>query len=66
MFRITAKHIKGSDHVEIDISKDDADVYEIGAVSMAVDDIVGEALKRGFGKLLVNDNEQEQEDESDD
>lgn len=66
MFRITAKHIKGSDHVEIDISKDDADVYEFGAVAMAVDEIVAKVLERGFDKLLVNDNEQEKEDESDD
>lgn len=66
MFRITAKRIKEEDRVEVDISKDDADVYEIGAVAMAVDEIVAGVLERGFGKLLVNDNEQEEEDESDD
>jgi hypothetical protein len=66
MFRITATRIKEEDRVEVDISKDDADVYEIGAVSMAVDEIVAKVLERGFGKLLVNDNEQEEEDESDD
>ena len=66
MFRITAKRIKEEDRVEVDISKDDADVYEIGAVCMAVDEIVAGVLERGFGKLLVNDNEQEEENESDD
>lgn len=66
MFRITAKRIKEEDRVKVDISKDDADVYEIGAVAMAVDEIVAKVLERGFGKLLVNDNEQEEEDESDD
>lgn len=33
---------------------------------MAVDNIVEEVHERGFGKLLVKDNEREEEDESDD
>lgn len=52
MFRITATRVEGEDRVEVDISKDDADIYEIGAVAMAVDNIVGKVLERGFDKLL--------------
>lgn len=66
MFRITATLIEGEDRVAVDIDKDDANTYEIGAVAMAVDNIVEETLKRGFGMLLAKDNEQEEEGESDD
>lgn len=66
MFRITATLIEGEDRVKVEIDKDDANTYEIGAVAMAMDNIVEETLKRGFDKLLVKDNEQEEEDESDD
>lgn len=58
MFRITATLIEGEDRVRVEIDKDDANAYEIGAVAMAVDDIVN--------KLLGEDNGQEEEDESDD
>lgn len=52
MFRITAKRIEGEDRVEVDISKDDADVYEIGAVAMAVDGIVDELFENGLDKAF--------------
>lgn len=52
MFRITATRIKGEDRVEVDIVKDDANAYEIGAVAMAVDKIVDELFEHGLDKAL--------------
>lgn len=52
MFRITAKRIEGEDRVEVGISKDDADVYEIVAVAMVVDGIAGELFEYGLDKAL--------------
>ena len=44
MFRITATRIEGEDRVEVDIVKDDANLYEIGAVAMTMDEILDKAL----------------------
>lgn len=52
MFRITATCIEDEDRVEVDIVKDDANAYEIGAVAMAVDKIVDELFEYGLGNAL--------------
>ena len=52
MFRITATRIKDEDRVEVDIVKDDANAYEIGAVAMAVDKNVDELFEYGLDKAL--------------
>ena len=52
MFRITATRIDGEDRVEVDIVKDDANAYEIGAVAMSVDKIIGELFEHGLDKAL--------------
>ena len=52
MFRITAIHIEGEDHVEVDIVKEDANAYEIGAVAVAVDKITEELLEHGLDKIV--------------
>lgn len=52
MFRITATLIEGEGRVAVEIDKDDANIYEIGAAAVAMDNIVEKVLERGFGKLL--------------
>ena len=52
MFRITATCIEDEDRVEVDIVKDDANAYEIGAVAMAVDNILDELFKYGLDNAL--------------
>jgi hypothetical protein len=52
MFRITATRIEGEDRVEVDIVKDDANAYEIGAVAMSVDKIIEELFEHGLDKAL--------------
>ena len=52
MFRITATRIDGEDRVEVDIVKDDANAYEIGAVAMSVDKIIEELFEHGLDKAL--------------
>ena len=52
MFRITATRIEGEDRVEVDIVKDDANTYEIGAVAMYVDKIIEELFEHGLDKAL--------------
>ena len=52
MFRITATRIEGEDRVEVDIVKDDANAYEIGAVVMSVDKIIEELFEHGLDKAL--------------
>lgn len=52
MFRITATHIEGEDRVEVEIVKDNANAYEIGAVAMAVDNILYKLHEYGLDKAL--------------
>lgn len=52
MFRITATRIEDEDRVEVDIVKDDANAYEIGAVAMYVDKIIEELFEHGLDKAL--------------
>ena len=52
MFRITATRIEDDDRVKVDIVKDDANAYEIGAVAMSVDKIIEELFEHGLDKAL--------------
>lgn len=60
MFRITATRIEDEGRVEVDIVKDDANFYEIGAVAMAVDDIIDKMFKDEFGiERILQETESE-------
>jgi hypothetical protein len=61
MLRITATRIEEEDRVEVDIVKDDANLYEIGAVAMAMDEILDKALRK---KLDLGETTKAAADES--
>ena len=61
MFRITATRIEDEDRVEVDIVKDDANLYESGAVAMAMDEILDKALGK---KLDLDETTKAAADES--
>jgi hypothetical protein len=61
MFRITATRIEEEDRVEVDIVKDDANLYEIGAVAIAMDEILDKALGK---KLDLGETTKAAADES--
>lgn len=61
MFRITAKRIEDEDRVEVGIVKDDANIDEIVAVAMTMDEILDKALGK---KLDLDETTKAAADES--
>ena len=61
MFRIIATRIEEEDRVEVDIVQDDTNLYEIGAVAMAMDEILDKALSK---KLDLDESIKAAADES--